>query len=387
MRVLIAPDCFTGTLTATEAAETMASGWLQQAPDDEVTLLPLSDGGPGFLEVLHRALGGELISVPVEDPLGRTVPAAMLLVDQPEGGTAYLESAQACGLHLLADAERDPSRTTTFGVGQLLAAALTEDVRRIVVGLGGSGTNDGGAGMLAALGAGQRGVLASGGGALSNLDDEALQGLSDAKRRFASVDLMIATDVDVPLLGFHGASASFGPQKGATPEMAQQLETALGRLSDVATRALPVTTDLLSGTARRLDRQPGAGAAGGLGYGLMLLGGRVVSGVEAVLSAVGFDERLGATDLLVTGEGKFDWQSLRGKVVAGTARAALSHAIPTIVVAGQSTVGRREAMDLGISAAYAVAPTPTEVPAALADPVGTLQALARRIAVTWSPRH
>lgn len=387
MRVLIAPDCFTGTLTATRAAEAIADGWRQHAPGDELTLSPLSDGGPGFVEVLHRALGGEIAPVQVEDPIGRTVPAAMLLVDRSGERTAYLESAQACGLHLLADTERDPSRTSTYGVGQLLQAALAKGVRRIVIGLGGSATNDGGTGMLAALGVGDRCVLGAGGGSLMGMNDHALQGLPRARERLKGIDLTLATDVDVPLLGFHGASASFGPHKGATAQMTQDLEAALGRLTEVVMRALPAATDLLTGSPRRLDRQPGAGAAGGLGYGLMLLGGRVDSGVDTVLSAVGFDALLAATDLVVTGEGTFDWQSLRGKVVAGVARAALGHAVPTIVVAGQATVGRREAMDLGISATYAVASSSARVPAALADPAGTLQALARRIAITWSPRN
>ncbi|HEX8970099.1 glycerate kinase [Oryzihumus sp.] len=387
MRVLIAPDCFTGTLSASQAAEAMADGWRAHAPDDELTLLPLSDGGPGFLDVLQRALGGTTVAVTVQDPLGREVPAAILLVEEAAGRTAYLESAQACGLHLLAADERDPAVTSTYGVGQLLDAALAEGATRIVVGLGGSGTNDAGAGLLAALGVGDPETLSAGGLALAGLGDDGLAGLDEARARLAAVDLVIATDVDVPLLGFHGASASFAPQKGATPELAQQLEAALGRFTEVVGRALPPRKDLLTGALLRLDREPGAGAAGGLGYGLMLLGGRRVSGVEAVLSAVGFAERVRAADLLVTGEGTFDWQSLRGKVVAGVAEAALAVAVPTVVVAGQALVGRRESMALGISGTYAVADRPEQVPAALADPAGTLAARTTRVAATWSPRR
>lgn len=385
MRVLIAPDSFTGTLTATQAAEAIAAGWRRQAPDDQLGLLPLSDGGPGFLDVLARALGGRTVSVSVSDPLGREVPAAVLVVEQGGERTAYLESAQACGLHLLAPDERDPTRTCTAGVARLLEAALAEGARRVVVGVGGSGTNDGGAGMLAALGAGDPGLLAGGGSALAGLPDDALAGLPEVRERFAGIELVVATDVTSPLLGFKGASAVFSERKGASPEQAQQLEAALGRFTEVAGRVLPTRTDLLTGETRRLDRQPGAGAGGGLGYGLLLLGARPVGGVDAVLEAVRFEEVLRGAQLLVTGEGSFDYDSLQATVVSRAAEAALAHAVPTIVLAGQVHVGRRETMALGITGSYAVAEHPDEVAAALADPVGTLTARARRVAGTWSP--
>jgi glycerate kinase len=387
VRVLIAPDCFTGTLSAGQAAEAIADGWARGAPDDDLVLLPLSDGGPGFLDVLSRALGGETVSVTVADPLGRPAPAAVLLVDGGGRRTAYVESAQACGLHLLAQAERNPMVTSTFGVGQLIEAAVAQGAARVVVGLGGSGTNDGGAGMLAALGAGDPGALAGGGAKLKDLADDALHAMTGVRERLQEVELVLATDVDSPLLGFHGASAVFGPQKGATPEMTQELEAALGRLTEVVRKVGRPGRDLLTGKEMRLDREPGAGAAGGLGYGLLLLGGRRVSGVQAVLEAVGFDALAAAADLVVTGEGSFDWQSLRGKVVAGVAEAALATATPTVVLAGQALVGRRETMALGISGIYAVAESPGQVAGALADPVGTLRARAERVAITWSPRH
>jgi glycerate kinase len=189
------------------------------------------------------------------------------------------------------------------------------------------------------------------------------------------------------LLGLKGASAIFGPQKGATPEMTQELESALGHFTDVVRKTLPPERDLLSGKEIRLDRQPGAGAAGGLGYGLLLLGGRRVSGVQAVLDAVGFDDLVQASDLVVTGEGSFDWQSLRGKVVAGVAQAAVARGKPTIVIAGQAFVGRREAMAIGINGTYAVAANPGQVEAAMADPSGTLSERTTRVATTWSPQH
>ncbi|HEY7718393.1 MAG TPA: glycerate kinase [Pedococcus sp.] len=386
MHVLIAPDCFTGTLTATQAAEAMAEGWRRSAAGDLLTLLPLSDGGPGFLDVLAGALPeSSTVLATTTDPLGREVPGAVLLVDVEGRRTAYVESAQAAGLHLLAADERNPALTSTYGVGLLLDAALREGAERVVVGLGGSGTNDGGAGMLAALGAGSPHDLARGGLALADLPDSALKGLEDVRERFAGVEVVAATDVDSPLLGLQGASAVFAPQKGASPELAQALESALGRFTEVVSRTHQSTRDLLTGRPRRLDKEAGAGAAGGLGYGLMLLGARRVSGVEEVLGAVGFDTLVSAADLVLTGEGKFDWQSLRGKVVAGVAGAALAAATPAVVVAGQVLVGRREAMTLGLSGSYAVAETPDQVEAALTDPVGTLAARTARVAATWSP--
>jgi glycerate kinase len=387
VHILVAPDCFTGSLSAGQAAEAIAEGWRRSAPRDTLTLMPLSDGGPGFLDVLSRALGGTTVSVTVGDPLGRPVPAAILMVELDGRRTAYIESAQACGLHLLAEGERDPRLTSTYGVGQLLEAAVAHGATRVVLGLGGSGTNDGGAGLLAALGAGDLETMAAGGARLKDLSNDALAGLSAVRERMRPLDLVLATDVDSPLLGLQGASAIFGPQKGATPEMAQELESALGRFAEVARAVLPPEKNLLSGREIRLDRQPGAGAAGGLGYGLLLLGGRRVSGVQAVLDAVNFDDLVQACDLVVTGEGSFDWQSLRGKVVAGVAQTALARGKPTIVIAGQAFVGRREAMAIGINGTYAVAANPGQVEAAMADPAGTLSARTTRVATTWSPRH
>ncbi len=363
----------------------MAAGWAASAPGDELTIVPLSDGGPGFLDVLERSLTAEVIAATVSDPLGREVPAAVLLTSRGGVRTAYVESAQAAGLHLLGADERNPALTSTWGVGTLLDVAVGAGAQRVVVGLGGSGTNDAGAGLLSALGAGPADALARGGLALAAVDEAAVAGLVEVRQRLAQVDIVIATDVDNPLLGLDGASAVYGPQKGASPELAQALEGALGRFADVAQRVLPPGRDLLRGMPRRVDREPGAGAAGGLGFGLLLLGGRRVSGVEEVLRAVGFADRVSATDLVLTGEGSFDWQSLHGKAVTGVAAAALERGVPAIVVAGQVLLGRRETMSLGISGCYAVADTPEQVEAAMADPVGTLTERVGRVARTWSP--
>jgi len=387
MRVLVAPDAFTGTLTAGQAAEAIAEGWRRGAPWDDLTVLPLSDGGPGFLDVMSRALGGVTLSVTVADPLQRPAPASILMHDTGGRRTAYIESAQACGLHLLAEGERNPMFTSTYGVGQLIEAGLAEGATRVVVGLGGSGTNDGGAGMLAALGAGDREALAGGGAGLGDLAADALHGLAEVRQRLRATEVVLATDVEAPLLGLQGASAVFAPGKGATPEMAQQLECALGHFTEVVRKVGPSRQDLLAGRELRLDREPGAGAAGGLGYGLLLLGGHRVSGVQAVLEAVGFARLAQTSDLVVTGEGTLDWQSLRGRVVAAVAEAALARAKPTVVIAGQVLVGRRDTMSLGISGIYAVAENPAQVAAALADPAGTLSARTQRVAATWSPRR
>jgi glycerate 2-kinase len=400
MRVLVAPDCFTGTLTASEAAAAIAAGWRRQAPHDEVELCPLSDGGPGFVDVLGSgALGSDVpgsgalgsgldartIAVPVDGPLGERAAAAVVLAPAADGvPTGYLESAQACGLHLVPSDRRDPGRTTTVGVASLLQAARCAGAARVVIGLGGSGTNDAGAGLLAGLAAAS-GVavpasvherLTGGGAALRGVTPAELAWLPALVDRWADVDLVVASDVDVPLLGLQGASAGFAAQKGATPEQAQGLERCLADFAVAATDALRLE--------RRLSARPGAGAAGGLGFGLFLLGARRVPGAQAVLDAVGFADRVRRADLVITGEGRFDWQSLRGKVVAGVARQGLEIGRPVVVVAGQVEVGRREALAIGVESAYPVARTAQEVAAALADPYRTLADRAARVARTWS---
>lgn len=386
MRVLIAPDCFAGTLTATQATRAIAEGWHRSAAGDHLDHLPLSDGGPGFIDVIQPALGGEELLVRVSDPLGREVPAVVLVTEAGGTRTAWVESAAAAGLHLLGADERDPRVTSTYGVGQLLDAAIEAGAGRVVVGLGGSGTNDAGAGMLAALGAGPVEQLARGGLHLGRAQDDALGGLAAARTRFVDIDLVAATDVDNPLLGFKGASAVFAMQKGADEAAAQALEGALGRFTEIAGHALG-STDLLTGEPRRIDKEPGAGAGGGLGYGLALLGARRVSGVGTILDAVDFDTRILGADLVVTGEGSFDWQSLRGRVVTGVAERAARAAVPVVVIAGQVLVGRRDIMAAGLSGCYAVASTPDEIAGAMADPVGTLAERAARVARTWSPRR
>lgn len=368
MRVLLAPDSFGGTLSAAEAAQAMADGWSSAAPHDELDLAPLSDGGPGLVDVLAAALpGAQRHVVVVEDPLARPVEAAFLV----HGSTAYVEAAAACGLHLLEESERDPEVTTTYGVGQLLAAALERGVDRVVVGLGGSATNDGGAGMLAALGVGRLDAsgqrLAPGGTALRDL------GRLEGRPRLGGVELVAATDVHTPLLGLLGASATFGPQKGASREAVARLDAALTRWADVLEPHLGVAVREL----------PGAGAAGGLGAALLALGARREPGIQLVQRLVGLADRVTAADLVVTGEGAFDPTSLSGKVVSGVAALAAGHALPCVVLAGSVSVGRREAGAAGIEATYSLVETVGRE-RALGEPATALAELAARVARQWS---
>jgi glycerate kinase len=380
MRVLIAPDAFGGTLSARAAAEAIAEGWLRTAPEDVVVQAPLADGGPGFVDVLHASLGGDLVALEVTGPLRRPVVAHYLRV----GGTAYVESAQACGLHLLGDDERDPTTTTTRGVGELLAHAAAEGATQVVVGLGGSGTDDAGAGLLAALGAtaydlhGHDATDALSAGGLG-LRAVAGRDLSPALTAVAGLHLSAATDVDSPLLGLRGATNGFARQKGADEAAVMALEGSLESFARVVGRT-------------RDGKDPavalGAGAAGGLGYALLHLGARRVPGIATVLDAVGLPELVSRSDLVVTGEGSFDWQSLRGKVVAGVAEAALAQGRPCVVLAGRVEVGRREYAATGVSGALAVVDDLRErglgPELAFSRPAESLADLAERAARTWS---
>lgn len=370
MRVVVAPDSFGGTLSAVQAAEAMTAGWRRSAPGDELVARPLSDGGPGFVHVLASVLDGRLVPVPTTDPLGRPVVGAVLL----DGDTAYVESAQATGLHLLTAAERDPLRTTSHGLGALLAAAAECGARTVVVGLGGSATNDAGAGMLAALGvipldAGGA-ALPSGGLALAALDR------LDGAPQLRGAQLVAATDVDNPLCGPAGATVVFGPQKGLRPEDAARLDAALARWAEVTERDLP-------GAPEGLADLPGAGSAGGLGAAVLALGGTRRPGIELISRVVDLPAALDDADLVLTGEGSFDSQSLHGKVAGGVAAAAAERGLPCLVLAGQVSVGRREAAVAGVEAAYSVADEAGSVREAMSRPADRLADLAARVAGQW----
>ena len=367
MKVLVAPDKFAGTLSAPEAAAAIAEGWLRSAPGDVLDLAPMADGGPGFVDVLstaRAATSADLLSVTVRGPLGDPVPATLLV----DGDTGYVESAQACGLHLVAPELREPERASSYGVGELVAAALDAGVRRVVLGLGGSGTNDGGAGLLAALGATSepRDLLARGPLALAELEQV---DLAPARERLAGVELVAATDVDNPLLGLVGATNVYGPQKGVLPDRVQVLDAALERLA--------------AATDKRLALGKGAGAAGGLGFGLLLLGAQRRPGVRLVADTLRLPERAAAADLVVTGEGAFDFSSRSGKVPYGVAVVATEAVRPCIALAGKVLVGSREMRALGVESAYAVVDLVGEE-RSFADPAGSLARLAEQVARSWS---
>lgn len=364
MRLLIAPDKFAGTLTAVEAAQAIADGWRRRAPDDEVDLAPMADGGPGFVDVLHASLGGDLLAVTVSGPYGDPVPGSVLLVD----GTAYVESAQACGLHLTPEADRDPERATTCGVGELVAAAVDAGATRVVLGLGGSGTNDGGAGLLAALGAiaEPAGALDHGPSSLASLESV---DLTAARARLEGVALVAASDVDNPLLGLIGATNVYGPQKGVAEDRKLAVDATLERLA--------------AATDKKLALAKGAGAAGGLGFALLLLGAEREPGIDVVARAVGLPDRARQADLVVTGEGAFDFSSRSGKVPYGVAQVAADAVRPCIALAGQVLIGAREMRALGVESAYSTVDLVGEE-ASFADPAGSLARLAERVARTWS---
>ena len=329
MRVLVAPDKFKGTLTARQAAEAIERGWRRERPHDAIDVVPLADGGDGTLDVLapdDGRDGSRRVGVGVTGPLGDPVVAAFGV----RGGTAVIEMARASGLELVAPARRDPRRATTRGTGELVRAALDEGVTTVLVCVGGSATNDGGAGFASALGArllDERGAtIADGGAALLRL---ARIDLTPLDRRLATVRVIGVTDVDNPLCGPHGASATYGPQKGADPDAVLELDRALGHLAAVVHRDLGLD----------LADEPGAGAAGGLGFGLLAFAGaRLRRGVDVVMEAQGIEERLPNVDLVVTGEGSFDVQSLRGKVPDGVVRAARLAGVRCAIVCGRSSI-------------------------------------------------
>jgi glycerate kinase len=325
MRIVIAPNAFKGSLSAVEAAEAIAEGVRVVAPDADLVLVPIADGGDGTVDALVVATQGERRTVRVRGPLGDPVDAEYGLIDA--GSTAVIEMAKAAGLALVPPAKRDPRITTTYGVGELLQHAYDRGARHFVVGIGGSATNDGGAGMAQALGyhllddTGRE--LPPGGLALKRLARIHVGGVH-ANWKETEVD--VACDVTNPLTGPHGASAVYGPQKGATPEMVAELDAALHHFAEILRRDLGVD----------VEHMPGAGAAGGLGAGLVaFLGARLRPGAEMVMEAVHLDERLNQADLVITGEGRLDSQTARfGKGPAGVARHAKHAGIPVVAIGG-----------------------------------------------------
>lgn len=324
MRILVSPQEFKGSLTARQAAEAIAAGLRRALADADLDLAPMADGGPGTVDAILSARPGRRETATVQDPLGRPVEATWAALD--DRSTALIEMAAASGLMLLRPAERDPRRASTYGTGQLIRAALDAGCRRLIVGVGGSATNDGGAGMAQALGVrlldAEGRDLPPGGAALAALDRVDASGIDS---RLKQCDVTAATDAVNPLCGRSGASLVYGPQKGATPEVAGELDAALRHFADVVGRDLGVDIASL----------PGAGAAGGLGGGLVaFLRARMVSGAELVANAIGLPRRIALADIVFTGEGHLDAQTLYGKSVSVIAGLAKAGGRPVIALAG-----------------------------------------------------
>ncbi|AEH49721.1 glycerate kinase [Parageobacillus thermoglucosidasius] len=370
MKVIIAPDSFKESLSAFAVANAIEKGFRDIFPDAEYVKIPMADGGEGTVQSLVDATNGRMVTTKVTGPLGDRVQAFFGMLG--DGKTAVIEMAAASGLHLVPREKRNPLVTTTRGTGELILAALDEGAEHIIVGIGGSATNDGGAGMIQALGGrlldryGKE--IGPGGGSLSELADIDLSRL-DA--RLNHVKIEIACDVDNPLTGARGASAVFGPQKGATPEMVATLEQNLQHYADVIERVL----------GKQVKDIPGAGAAGGLGAGLLaFLHAELKRGVEIVLETVKFHERIQGASLVITGEGRIDGQTVFGKTPIGVAKAAKRHHIPVIALAGSLSDDSDVVLNHGIDALYSVVPGVIPLEKALKNAEYYIAQTARNIA-------
>jgi glycerate kinase len=372
MKVIFAPDSFKGSLSAETAAAAMAEGWRCVFPEVDALLLPVADGGEGTRQALVSATKGSNISVTVTGPLGAPLRTCWGLLGDRE--TAVVELADAAGLTLLSPEERDPKYTTTYGVGELILAAATfPGVRRVIVGLGGSATNDGGAGLLAALGVTFRDHdgtgLPFGGQALASLATVDCSGL---RLEPGSVEIQIACDVNNPLTGSRGASAIFGPQKGATPDDVALLDAALQNYA----RILGFDETI-----------PGSGAAGGTAAGLLYLfpTARLIPGIHLVLDTMGFDNHLKGSDLVITGEGRLDGQTLGGKVIAGVGQRARTAGVPVAAIVGGITAdvdANALAERTGVRALLPVVPGPCTLEEAMRNAEPWLRDAAAR-AASW----
>lgn len=376
MNIVIAPDSFKDALSARDATAAIASGIERALPEATLHRCPMGDGGEGTLDALLAATGAERRETDVQDALGRDARAAWGW--QADSRTAFVELAEASGLQQLSRDERTALHSTTYGVGQLILAALDAGARSLVLTLGGSATNDAGAGMLVALGArlldAQGQLLAPGGATLADLATLDLGGLDP---RLASLEVQTAVDVDNPLLGPRGASAIFGPQKGASAADVERLDHALAHFADHAARAL-------GEDFRDLE---GAGAAGGMGFAARaFLGATLRPGIELVMDQVDFDALLADADWVITGEGQLDGQSLSGKTPIGIARRATRHGVPTVALVGRLGDEWQAAFDHGITAAFALADGPMSLDEALSRCASLLSDRAQTLARLWNAK-
>lgn len=373
MKIVVAPDSFKESLSAAGVARALARGLRQALPAAEIIECPLGDGGEGTLDAVLAATGGEVREARVTGPLGEPVTARWGWL--AEQRTAFVEMASASGLELVPRSRREVLVATSRGTGELLHAALDAGAERLVLAIGGSATNDGGAGLLQALGVRlldkQGQALGPGGAALAMLASLDVTALHP---RLAEVEVVIAADVDNPLCGPQGASQIFGPQKGASPEQVRQLDAALSHFATVTAATL----------GRDVREQPGAGAAGGVGFAaLAFLQATFRPGIEVVAELVGLDDALIDADLAVTGEGRLDGQTLRGKTPAGVLRLAQRHGVPVVAVAGSLGEGYDALYEQGLAAAFSLVPGPLSLEEALAEAEVLLERTARDIGRLW----
>jgi glycerate kinase len=374
MKIVIAPDSFKDSLSAQAVADAIATGLADVWPDAELIRCPMADGGEGTIEAILAACDGKLMTAEVSGPLGEAVQAHWGWLAASR--TAIIEMAMASGLQLLTLDRRDARITSSRGTGELIHAALDAGAVRVILAIGGSATNDAGSGMLSALGARFLDVegqpVAPGGLALAQAAHIDLQAL-DARLR--DVQFEVAADVDNPLCGLNGASHIFGPQKGASPEQVLQLDAALGHFADLSAEVL----------ARDLRNEPGCGAAGGMGFAAKAyLNASFRSGVDVVADLTGLAQALEGADLVITGEGRFDAQTLRGKTPFGVARIARLKGVPVIVLAGTLGEGYADLYEHGISAAFALASGPMTLEQACRNAPDLLHDRARDLARLWS---
>ncbi|MFF1450124.1 glycerate kinase [Streptomyces sp. NPDC058274] len=367
--MLIAADKFKGSLTAVQVAERVTAGLLRVAPHAEIEALPVADGGDGTVDAAVAA-GFERREVRVAGPLGDEVTAAFALRE----GTAVVEMAEASGLQRLPAGVFAPLTSSTYGSGELLRAALDAGARTVVFGVGGSATTDGGAGMLSALGArfldADGEPVAPGGGSLGDLASADLSGLDS---RLAEIDFVLASDVDNPLTGPKGAPAVYGPQKGASPDDVATLDASLAHFAAVLEKAI-------GAKAADYAQAPGAGAAGGIGYGALVVGARFRPGIEVMLDVLGFAPALARANLVITGEGSLDEQTLHGKAPAGVAAAARAEGKEVVAVCGRLALPPEALGKAGIRRAYALTDVEPDVAKCIADAGPILETVAENIA-------
>ncbi|WP_018923433.1 glycerate kinase [Salsuginibacillus kocurii] len=362
MNIVIAPDSFKESLTAAEAASAIARGIQLVSDEDQLHMVPMADGGEGTVQSLIDATNGELKSEQVIGPLGSLITAEYGV--SGDGDTAFIEMASASGLELVPPTERDPMRTTTYGTGQLIQAALDQGARHIILGIGGSATNDGGIGMAQALGASikdEHGEEVEYGG--QGLQQVANIDISNMDERLQSTRLEVACDVDNPLTGEEGASFVFGPQKGASEEMVKELDQAMEKYATVMVRDLGLN----------VENTAGAGAAGGLGAGLLAFAkAELKPGIDLVIKITGLESFIKRADLVITGEGRMDGQTMHGKTPAGVGKLAKKYDLPVFAIAGTVEVDYLQLEETGIDAAFSMLNRPMSLEDAIAESTSLL---------------